>query len=85
VNDCIDRLDNTMASQIRAKALEKIASLSAASSSPIERSDLDRLCRACHSGARGKDYANGVKSTGSLGKVPMVGHAWLISMAEQRS
>jgi phosphatidylinositol 4-kinase A len=63
-----------MASDIRAKALQKIAALSAASSSSFDRSDLDRLCRACHSGGRAKEFANGgpAKSLNSLGKVPMV-------------
>lgn len=61
-----------MATDIRAKALQKIASLSAAGSSSSDRSDLDKLCRACHTGAKGREYANGGKSAVSLGKVPMV-------------
>jgi phosphatidylinositol 4-kinase A len=61
-----------MALDIRARALQKIASLSAASSSASDRSDLDRLCRACHSGAKGREYSNEPKSPVSLGKVPMV-------------
>ncbi|XP_044714989.1 phosphatidylinositol 3- and 4-kinase domain-containing protein [Hirsutella rhossiliensis] len=60
---------------VRAKALEKIASLSAASSTTaLDRSDLDKLCRACHAGARGRDIAHGgpgAKQAGSLGRVPM--------------
>lgn len=66
----------TMASDIRAKALQKIASLSAASSTTsFDRSDLDKLCRACHAGGRGREYAHGgysAKQAGSLGRVPMV-------------
>ncbi|KAK4086248.1 hypothetical protein Purlil1_9333 [Purpureocillium lilacinum] len=64
-----------MASDIRAKALQKIASLSAASSTTsFDRSDLDKLCRACHAGGRGREYAHGgysAKQAGSLGRVPM--------------
>jgi phosphatidylinositol 4-kinase A len=62
-----------MVTDIRAKALQRIASLSAAGATSSDRSDLDRLCRACHTGAKGREYANGGKSTVSLGKVPMVG------------
>ncbi|PHH75412.1 hypothetical protein CDD80_2386 [Ophiocordyceps camponoti-rufipedis] len=52
---------------VRAQALEKIASLSAASSAPsLERSDIDQLCRACHSAGRGREM--GQKS---LGRAPM--------------
>ena len=65
-----------MSRDIRAKALQKIASLSATSSVvSFDRSDLDRLCRACHAGAKGREYANGAqnsKSMGSLGRIPMV-------------
>lgn len=61
---------------VRAKALEKIASLSAASATTaLDRSDLDKLCRACHSGTRGRELAHGgsgSKHAGSLGRVPMV-------------
>ncbi|EQL00905.1 phosphatidylinositol 3-kinase 3 [Ophiocordyceps sinensis CO18] len=60
---------------VRAKALEKIASLSAAgSTTALDRSDLDKLCRACNSGARGREFAHGgpgAKQAGSLGRVPM--------------
>lgn len=63
-----------MARDIRSRALEKIAALSAAKPSVLfEKSDLDRLCRACSSHSR-KTTANGsasVKSQ-SLGRVPMV-------------
>lgn len=65
-----------MTSEIRARALQKIAALSAASSSAsLDRSDLDRLCRACHAG-RGRENAHAgysAKQAGSLGRVPMVG------------
>ncbi|POR31257.1 Phosphatidylinositol 4-kinase STT4 [Tolypocladium paradoxum] len=64
-----------MTRDIRAKALQKIASLSAASSTTsFDRSDLDKLCRACHSGGRGREYAHGgysAKQAGLLGRVPM--------------
>ncbi|KAH6898896.1 hypothetical protein B0T10DRAFT_122905 [Thelonectria olida] len=63
-----------MARDIRAKALQKIASLSASNSSTsFDRSDLDRLCRACHAPSKGKDIPNGYhqKSMNSLGRVPM--------------
>ena len=63
-----------MARDIRAKALQKIASLSAANLS-FDQSDLDRLCGACHAGAKNREYSNGgvnAKVMGSLGKVPMV-------------
>jgi phosphatidylinositol 4-kinase len=65
-----------MTRDIRAKALEKIASLSAASTNTsFDRSDLDKLCRACHSGGRSREYNHGSyssKSVGSLGRIPMV-------------
>lgn len=64
-----------MSRDIRAKALQKIASLSAAGSTSFDRSDLDKLCRACHAGGNSREYANGGyngKSVGSLGRVPMV-------------
>ncbi|KAK5987368.1 Phosphatidylinositol 4-kinase STT4 [Cladobotryum mycophilum] len=64
-----------MSRNIRARALEKIASLAASSpATSFERSDLDKLCKACHSGGRGRDFAHGAynsKSMGSLGRVPM--------------
>ncbi|KAF5697833.1 phosphatidylinositol 4-kinase [Fusarium mundagurra] len=61
-----------MIGDIRSKALQKIASLSASSSTTsFDRSDLDRLCRACHAGAKSKDYVNGYQNKSSLGRVPM--------------
>ncbi|CEI64923.1 Phosphatidylinositol 4-kinase stt4 [Fusarium venenatum] len=61
-----------MTGDIRSKALQKIASLSANSSTTsFDRSDLDRLCRACHAGAKSKDYVNGNQNRNSLGRVPM--------------
>lgn len=66
-----------MARDIRSKALERIAALSASKPTGLfEKSDLDRLCRACTSHGKGKS-ANGsasVKSQ-SLGRVPMVREA----------
>ncbi|KAF3762302.1 hypothetical protein M406DRAFT_264654 [Cryphonectria parasitica EP155] len=65
-----------MARDIRSKALEKIAALSASKSTALfEKSDLDRLCRACasHAHVKSKSISNGsasVKSQ-SLGRVPM--------------
>ncbi|KAF5125838.1 Phosphatidylinositol 4-kinase STT4 [Metarhizium anisopliae] len=63
-----------MTRDIRAKALERIAALSAASSTTsFDKSDLDKLCRACHS-ARGREYNHGgysTKQAGSLGRIPM--------------
>ncbi|KAI1156175.1 phosphatidylinositol 3 [Nemania diffusa] len=63
-----------MVRDIRQRALEKIAALSASSSTTsFDRSDLDRLCRATSLHSRGKEAVNGtVKSTAcSLGQVPM--------------
>ncbi|KAJ4272179.1 phosphatidylinositol-4- kinase [Fusarium torreyae] len=61
-----------MTGDIRSKALQKIASLSATSTTTsFDRSDLDRLCRACHAGAKSKDYVNGYQNKNSLGRVPM--------------
>ncbi|KAI0863222.1 phosphatidylinositol 3 [Xylaria cubensis] len=63
-----------MVRDIRQRALEKIAALSASSSiASFDRSDLDRLCKATSSHGRAKDVVNGaVKGTvSSLGKVPM--------------
>jgi phosphatidylinositol 4-kinase A len=64
-----------MAHEIRQKALQKIAVLSAANpSTSFDRSDLDRLCKACHNVGKGKEIANGYisKQSSSLGRVPMV-------------
>ncbi|GAB0136479.1 hypothetical protein EsDP_00004779 [Epichloe bromicola] len=59
---------------IRAKALQRIAALSAASSTTsFDKSDLDKLCRACHS-ARGRECNHGgysTKQAGALGRIPM--------------
>ncbi|KAF5022236.1 hypothetical protein F66182_5721 [Fusarium sp. NRRL 66182] len=61
-----------MTGDIRSKALQKIASLAATSSTTsFDRSDLDRLCRACQAGAKSKDYVNGYQNKNSLGRVPM--------------
>ncbi|KAF4978938.1 hypothetical protein FZEAL_4776 [Fusarium zealandicum] len=61
-----------MPGDIRSKALQKIAALSATSSTTsFDRSDLDRLCRACHAGSKSKDYVNGYQNKNSLGRVPM--------------
>ncbi|KAK1253769.1 hypothetical protein MKX07_001846 [Trichoderma sp. CBMAI-0711] len=64
-----------MTRDIRARALEKIASLSAASSATsTDKSDLDRLYKACHAGARGGEHGRSghdAKPNGSLGIVPM--------------
>ncbi|RDA90048.1 hypothetical protein CP533_4937 [Ophiocordyceps camponoti-saundersi (nom. inval.)] len=60
---------------LRAQAIEKIALLSAAASPPsLDRSDIDQLCRTCHSAGRGREMAHGgsgAKSPGSLGRAPM--------------
>ncbi|ODA81921.1 hypothetical protein RJ55_00426 [Drechmeria coniospora] len=62
-----------MTRDIRAKALQKIASLSAASSSPTSaaRADLDKLCRACHVESRGGENTHGNSQSKSLDRVPM--------------
>ncbi|KJZ76543.1 hypothetical protein HIM_03879 [Hirsutella minnesotensis 3608] len=74
-----------MIRNVRAKALEKIASLSAAgSTSTLDRSDLDRLCRACHSAGRARDAAHGgpgPKQAGSLGRIPMSIHEFEVLLA----
>lgn len=65
-----------MTGNIRAKALDKIASLAASSTNTsFDKSDLDRLCRACNVSGRGREYNHGAynsKQTGSLGRIPMV-------------
>lgn len=64
-----------MARDIRQRALEKIASLSASSSiTSFDRSDLDRLCRATSLHNKGKEAVNGTTKSAapSLGQVPMV-------------
>ncbi|KAJ2903177.1 phosphatidylinositol 4-kinase [Zalerion maritima] len=63
-----------MSRDIRQLAFEKIASLSAASShTQFDKSDLDRLCKACSTHAKAKEITNGYHSRKppSLGKVPM--------------
>ncbi|CAK7204679.1 Phosphatidylinositol 4-kinase stt4 [Sporothrix eucalyptigena] len=57
---------------IRQRALQKIAALSATSStSAFEKSDLDRLCKACPSHAKAPTTANGYASRSLAGRVPM--------------
>ncbi|ROT36978.1 phosphatidylinositol 3 [Sodiomyces alkalinus F11] len=63
-----------MSRDIRQRALQKIAALSAASSTTsFDRSDLDRLARACHTTSRLSPVTNGhcSKQSSSLGRVPM--------------
>ncbi|TPX17476.1 uncharacterized protein E0L32_003119 [Thyridium curvatum] len=62
-----------MSRSIRQQALQKIAALSASSSgASFDKSDLDRLCRACPSHAKGRDAANGHgPKQSSLGRIPM--------------
>ncbi|KAF2973077.1 hypothetical protein GQX73_g651 [Xylaria multiplex] len=63
-----------MARDVRRRALEKIAVLSASNSATsFDRSDLDRLCRATSLHARGKEAVNGAArgTAASLGQVPM--------------
>ncbi|KAI1369409.1 phosphatidylinositol 3 [Xylaria arbuscula] len=63
-----------MVRDVRQRALEKIAALSASNSiTSFDRSDLDRLCRATSLHSRAKEAVNGAgKSTPpSLGQVPM--------------
>lgn len=68
---------------IRAKALEKIASLSAIGpATSFEKSDLERLSRACNSGGKAAEYAQAnhiSKPIGSIGRVPMVSSNFLAS------
>jgi phosphatidylinositol 4-kinase len=64
-----------MARNIRQRALEKIAALSAPSSTTsFDQSDLDRLCKATSVYGRGKEAVNGAarSTASSLGQVPMV-------------
>ncbi|KAM3546897.1 hypothetical protein ARSEF1564_000210 [Beauveria bassiana] len=64
-----------MTGGIRARALDKIASLAASSTNTsFDKSDLDRLCRACNAGGRSREYNHGAynsKQAGSLGRIPM--------------
>ncbi|CAK7263914.1 Phosphatidylinositol 4-kinase stt4 [Sporothrix epigloea] len=57
---------------IRQRALQKIAALSAISAtSGFEKSDLDRLCKACPSHAKAPINANGYASRSFAGRIPM--------------
>ncbi|CAK7265680.1 Phosphatidylinositol 4-kinase stt4 [Sporothrix epigloea] len=57
---------------IRQRALQKIAALSAGSAAPgIENSDLDRLCKACSSHAKAPTNANGYTSRPAVGRISM--------------
>ncbi|KAI8624667.1 phosphatidylinositol 3 [Xylariaceae sp. FL1651] len=63
-----------MSRNIRQQALEKIAALSASSSTTsFDRSDLDRLCKATSFHGKGKEAVNGAARgrASSLGQVPM--------------
>ncbi|KAL7629182.1 phosphatidylinositol-4- kinase [Parahypoxylon ruwenzoriense] len=64
-----------MARNIRQQALQKIAVLSATSSTTsFDRSDLDRLCKATNARGRGKEAVNGsakIYTSSSLARVPM--------------
>ncbi|KAI2629573.1 hypothetical protein GGR54DRAFT_628129 [Hypoxylon sp. NC1633] len=63
-----------MARNVRQQALQKIAVLSATSSTTaFDRSDLDRLCRATNARGRGKENTNGLAKgyPSSLARVPM--------------
>jgi phosphatidylinositol 4-kinase A len=64
-----------MARDIRAKALQKIAALSAtSSSSPVDKSDIDRLCKACPGHGNFREITingYGLKHS-KIGRVPMV-------------
>lgn len=72
-----------MARDIRQRALQRIAVLSAASSSvPFDRSDLSRLCKAApgHGHARSHSsgvngHAHGTRSKPEVGRIPMVSQA----------
>jgi phosphatidylinositol 4-kinase len=63
-----------MTRNLRQRALERIAALSADSTTSFDKSDLERLGRAIPGRERTKDGANGTasKSTTALGRVPMV-------------
>jgi phosphatidylinositol 4-kinase len=68
-----------MARDIRQRALERIAALSATkTSTDFDKSDLDRLCKAApsHGSARSKENSNGARGvfTGA-GRVPMVANS----------
>ena len=58
---------------VRQRALQKIAALSATSSAAtFDRSDLDRLCKATRGHARAKEASGGAGRGQSLSRVPMV-------------
>ncbi len=64
-----------MARNIRQKALEQIAALSATStSSSFDKSDLERLCKAAPSSSKQRENPNGFNSTTKhgIGREPMV-------------
>jgi phosphatidylinositol 4-kinase len=64
-----------MARDIRQRALEKIAALSAASSTTsFDRSDLERLCRAAPSHGKVRENGNGdgPGPSAGVGRIPMV-------------
>lgn len=71
-----------MARDIRQRALEKIAALSAASSTTsFDKSDLDRLCKVAPSHGNTRDInGNGSAPASAVGRVPMVrekgAHCW---------
>ncbi|TDZ22058.1 Phosphatidylinositol 4-kinase STT4 [Colletotrichum orbiculare MAFF 240422] len=61
-----------MARDIRQRALEKIASLSAASSkTSFDRSDLDRLCKATQTAGKSVNGYSSKQASSSLGRQPM--------------
>ncbi|KAJ0361735.1 hypothetical protein COL154_006672 [Colletotrichum chrysophilum] len=61
-----------MTRDIRQRALEKIASLSAASSkTSFDRSDLDKLCKATQSSGKGVNGYSAKQASTSLGRQPM--------------
>ena len=64
-----------MSRDIRQKALQKIAALSASNTTTsFDKSDLDRLCKACHSHSKVKESTNGYASRQPqlVARVPMV-------------
>lgn len=64
-----------MARNIRQRALEKIAAISAASSTTsFDKSDLERLCKAAPSHGKIRENGNGhgPGSSAGVGRVPMV-------------
>jgi phosphatidylinositol 4-kinase A len=69
-----------MMSDIRQRALQKIAALSANTAGfSFDKSDLDKLCRATTQGSRGKDGPNSASRGQSLAKTPMV---WIMHNLE---